>query len=67
MSVMCHSIDMCCDDCGEWRRVPDGTTPAIARRYLRAKGWLTRAGGKDYCPNCRDKHLPQNLKRTNHV
>jgi hypothetical protein len=61
MSLMNPGIDIQCDDCGTWRHT-DYSKAAHARRALRAQGWVTRNEGvgylRDYCPECRDKHQP---------
>ncbi len=70
MSLMNPGIDVQCDDCFTWKHL-NQSKPSLARRELRAQGWIARNENtghmRDYCPACRDKHLPQNLKRNTHV
>lgn len=51
-----------CDDCGLFVRVPSSAGVQRVRRFLRAGGWST-VRGAEYCPKCRDKHLPKRFKK----
>lgn len=65
MTIMLHHIDIGCNECGDWRQVA-ATTPAKARRKLRADRWMTiREEGRlnDLCPVCAEQYRAVELER----
>ena len=57
------SYEVKCDDCGTFVRVPSSKGRQRVRRFIRARGWLTRTN-REYCPKCRDNNLPLRLKKS---
>lgn len=49
-----RGVEITCDGCDF--TVPDYCTAEQLRAQLRQQGWATkRAGGKDYCPECKNR------------
>jgi hypothetical protein len=48
-----RSVELICDGCGGSEFFPLENEVGHARRESRKDGWVTRLGGRDYCPDCR--------------